>query len=413
MKTLKGFREFYPDPVPSKDAWSFGMRNWIFQSWKATARKYGFLEYDGPPLEPLDLYTRKSGDEIVGQLYNFVDKGDREVALRPEMTPTFARMVSQASTQYKKPMKWFSIPQLFRYERNQRGRLREHFQLNADIVGESSLAADAELIAFLIDVLRDLGLSHNEFRVKLSSRSAWIQFYQKHHGQPDKQYQFFQAVDKMDRLPEDIVTQQFEDVGIPLHLVKEFISSAQPVGDLIEVVNHLSHRGLSDYIQIDYQIIRGLAYYTGIVFEAFDCAGKFRAIAGGGRYDKLIHLLSDSKVDLPALGFGMGDVVLTELLIELQKAPNLEIQADVFFAIEDESFRPQSLAHIQWFRDKGHSVHFPLTPTKPDKQFKLASELNARCLVYIDPLNPHDLTFKILTTRQKLTGPRELISTLL
>ena len=172
MERLPGFRDFYPEPLPNQDVWSADTRTYIFDTWRAVCRRYGFREYDGPPLEPLDLYTAKSGAEIVGQLYNFTDKGDRAVALRPEMTPTLARMVAAHERNYKKPIKWFALPQLFRYERQQRGRLREHFQLNADIFGETDPAADAELIALLIDTLRALRLTAEDFVVRLSSRRS-------------------------------------------------------------------------------------------------------------------------------------------------------------------------------------------------------------------------------------------------
>src|SRR5215208_6841736 len=177
-KPLPGFRDFYPPDL--------ALRSHIFNTWRTVATRYGFEEYDGPPLEPLDLYTTKSGDEIVGQLYNFVDKGDRAVALRPEMTPTLARMVAAAERSYKKPIKWFAIPQLFRYERQQKGRLREHFQFNADIFGEADTAADAELIALLIDTLRSFGLTAEDFVVRLSSRNAWSEFFQRQNGDPAK-----------------------------------------------------------------------------------------------------------------------------------------------------------------------------------------------------------------------------------
>src|SRR5437667_11544483 len=166
LERLPGFRDFYPDPLPHEDVWSADARHYIFETWRAVARRYGFREYDGPPLEPLELYTKKSGAEIVGQLYNFTDKGDRAVALRPEMTPTLARMVAAHERSYKKPLKWFAIPQLFRYERAQKGRLREHFQLNCDIFGESDPSADAELIALLIDVLRSFGLTAADFVIR-------------------------------------------------------------------------------------------------------------------------------------------------------------------------------------------------------------------------------------------------------
>ena len=177
MDRLPGFRDFYPEPLPQADLWSADARQYIFDQWRGTARRYGFREYDGPPLESLELFTTKSGEEIVGQLYNFTDKGEREVSLRPEMTPTLARMVAAAERGYKKPLKWFALPQLFRYERQQKGRLREHFQFNADILGEKDPAADAELIALLIDTLRSFGLTEKDFVIRLSSRNAWQDFF--------------------------------------------------------------------------------------------------------------------------------------------------------------------------------------------------------------------------------------------
>ncbi|HKX61610.1 MAG TPA: ATP phosphoribosyltransferase regulatory subunit, partial [Verrucomicrobiae bacterium] len=165
IERLPGFRDFYPEPLPHPDVWSADARQHVFDTWRSCARRYGFREYDGPPLETLELYTTKSGGEIVGQLYNFQDKGEREISLRPEMTPTLARMVAAHERAYKKPIKWFALPQLFRYERQQKGRLREHFQFNADIIGETNPAADAEIIALLIDSLRSLGLGPDDFVV--------------------------------------------------------------------------------------------------------------------------------------------------------------------------------------------------------------------------------------------------------
>src|SRR5690242_20462587 len=198
MERLPGFRDFYPEPLPHADLWSAEARQYIFDKWRQAARTYGFREYDGPPLEPLELFTTKSGQEIVGQLYNFKDKGERDVALRPEMTPTLARMVAAHERGYKKPLKWYAIPQLFRYERPGKGRLREHFQLNADIIGESDPASDGELLALLIDTLRSFGLTEKDFVVRLSSRNAWHDYFVQHNGAPTKEYEFYQIVDKLE-----------------------------------------------------------------------------------------------------------------------------------------------------------------------------------------------------------------------
>jgi histidyl-tRNA synthetase len=317
MDRLPGFRDFYPEPLPNADQWSAAVRRHIFDGWRETARCYGFQEYDGPPLEPLELFTKKSGEEIVGQLYNFTDKGDRSIALRPEMTPTLARMVAAHARNYKKPVKWFAIPQLFRYERQQKGRLREHFQFNADVIGEADSSADSELIALLIDSLRALGLTSEDFVIRLSSRDAWKDFFESRSslaGQEEAAYEFYQAVDKLERDPPDQSQAKFEKLGLSHQEVTQFIQQAEPTAGLSVILDNLKARGLGDFVKVDYGVIRGLAYYTGVVFEAFDRKGEFRAIAGGGRYDNLVKLISGGKVDMPALGFGMGDVVLTELL---------------------------------------------------------------------------------------------------
>jgi histidyl-tRNA synthetase len=377
MERLPGFRDFFPEPLPAKDASSFGLRNHIFTHWRHTAQTYGFSEYDGPPLEELELYTTKSGSEIVGQLYNFVDKGDRAVALRPEMTPTLARMVAASERSYKKPIKWFTIPQLFRYERQQKGRLREHFQLNADIVGEMDPAADAELIALLIDTLRALGLTQDDFVIRLSSRNAWQDFFNARCSDAAKAYDFYQAIDKIEREKPEVTEEKLKALGISTAEVTSFIQGGAPTAELETVLRHLRSRKLDPFVEIDYSIIRGLAYYTGPVFEAFAKGALMRAIAGGGRYNNLIKLVSGGKVDLPALGFGMGDVVLADLLQEKKVVPKLHTRMDAFVLIEDESLRDESLGLVQQLREAGFATEFPLTPVKSDKQFKRALELNA------------------------------------
>lgn len=377
MERLPGFRDFYPEPLPHKDVWSADARQYIFGKWRDAARRYGFREYDGPPLEPLELFTTKSGEEIVGQLYNFKDKGDREIALRPEMTPTLARMVAAHERNYKKPIKWFAVPQLFRYERQQKGRLREHFQFNADIFGEQDPAADAELIALLIDTLRSFGLTAEDFVIRLSSRNAWNDYFTNRGGKAGQEYDFFQIIDKLERsAPEESQT-KLAALGFSLDDVNAFINSGTPTAELASIIANLTARGMGEFVKVDYKVIRGLAYYTGPVFEAFDRKGEFRAIAGGGRYDNLVKLISGGKVSLPALGFGMGDVVLLELLKARGLLPQFDAGVDVFVMIEDETLRPQSLKLVQDLRAAGHVVEYALTPTKPDKQFKRAQELKA------------------------------------
>ena len=403
MERLPGFRDFYPEPLPHTDVWSAAARQYIFDKWREMARRYNFREYDGPPLEPLELFTTKSGDEIVGQLYNFTDKGERNIALRPEMTPTLARMVAAHERQYKKPIKWFAIPQLYRYERQQKGRLREHFQFNADIIGENDASADAELISLLIDTLRSFGLTETDFVIRLSSRNAWQEFFERGKGNPASAYEFFQIIDKLERTSPDETEKKLSALGFSLTGVNQFIESGKPTTELESILQNVAARGLADFIKVDYRVIRGLAYYTGVVFEAFDCKGEFRAIAGGGRYNNLVKLISGGKVDLPALGFGMGDVVLLELLKARKLLPTFDSGVNVFVLIEDESLREPSLKLIQDLRAAGAGVEYALTPTKPDKQFKRAQELNAVYTARIEK----DSTVRIrnLKTREETLAP--------
>ena len=403
MKGLPGFRDFYPEPVPTPDSWSLDLRRHIFDTWRSTAERYGFREYDGPPIEELGLYTQKSGEEIVGQLYNFADKGDRNVSLRPEMTPTLARMAAAHTRNYKKPIKWFSIPQLFRYERQQKGRLREHFQLNADILGEENLAADAELIALLIDTLRDLNLTSDDFVIRLSSRRAWQEFFENGGGKEAEAYDFYQIVDKLEREDPAVSGERLAKLGFSYDQVNDFIEGGQPTEELSAIIGNIEARGLGDFIKVDYRIIRGLAYYTGPVYEAFDKRGKFRAIAGGGRYDHLVKLVSGGKTDLPALGFGMGDVVLAELLKDRGLVPPLGQALGAFVQITDETLRDPSLGLVQQLRQAGLATEYPLLKAKPDKQFKRALELKAKWLVTLQDAG--QAIVKNLETREELSLP--------
>jgi histidyl-tRNA synthetase len=374
--------------------WSADARQYIFSQWRGTARRYGFREYDGPPLEPLELFTLKSGQEIVGQLYNFKDKGDREIALRPEMTPTLARMIAAHERSYKKPVKWFAVPQLFRYERQQKGRLREHFQFNADIIGESDPAADAELAALLIDTLRALGLTEEDFVIRLSSRNAWHDFFVQKQGDPAREYDFYQVIDKLERETPEQSNEKLAAMGFSLAEVSAFIEKGEPTAELQAILNNLAARGLKDYVKVDYHVIRGLAYYTGMVFEA-----------GGGRYDNLIKLISGGKVDLPALGFGMGDVVLLELLRARERLPVFNAALDAFCLVEDETLRAHSLKVIQDLRSAGLAVDYSLTPAKSDKQFKRAQELKAAHTIKLERSPSGEVMAKVknLTKREEKT----------
>jgi histidyl-tRNA synthetase len=390
MQALNGFRDFYPD--------AFAQRNFIFEKWRCVAGRYGFVEYDGPPLESLDLFTKKSGDEIVGQLYNFVDKGERPVTLRPEMTPTFARMIAARHRDFKKPMKWMAVPQVFRYERPQKGRLREHYQLNCDIVGEESLSADVELMACLVDTLRSFGLTSKDFVIRMSDRQFWIDFL-KENGVPESEwYSKLQAIDKSEREKPEVTR---EKLGPLTDKIERIFAEGAPSERISTVVQGLKAMGLEDYIQVDFRIVRGLAYYTGIVFEAFDRSGEFRAIAGGGRYDSLLKNLCD--VDLPALGFGMGDVVLAELLKSKSLLPLIAKKIDYYVAIPDEKYREKALGLVHRLREVGKSVEYSLTAAKLGKQFEAAESRGAAKVVIVDVLSEEEkVSVKTVQTRDQV-----------
>src|SRR3954447_903189 len=317
MQALPGFRDFLPQDC--------GRRNYVFSTWREVGRRYGFVEWDGPVLEPTELYTKKSGPEIVGQLFNFTDKGEREVALRPELTPSLARVVAAHDREFKKPLKWFSIPHCFRYEKQQRGRLREHYQFNADIIGEASLDADAELIALCIDLLRAFGFTSDDIVVRISDREFWIDFLRAQNVPEEKWPDTLQIIDKSEREPREKTAQKLGPLAEPTFQILDGKGSSEKLNRLLD---GLRARGLIEFVKIDLGIVRGLAYYTGVVFEAFDRGGKLRALAGGGRYDNLIHHLSDGALASPAIGFAMGDVVLAELINEIP-ASKKELDAAV------------------------------------------------------------------------------------
>lgn len=391
---LPGFRDFYPKELAEREH--------VFRAWHTVARRFGFEQYDGPPLEPLELYTKKSGEEIVAQLYHFTDKGGREVALRPEMTPTFARMVAARANALRKPVRWYSLPQLFRYERQQKGRLREHFQLNVDIVGETDVAADAELVAVALDITRECGLTSADVVARVSDRrllnallSAW--------GVPDSAMAAtYAAIDKIEREPRDRLVERLTGAGVDAGTASRVLDAvtASELGSLLEsfrdtpavrlplermeqYLRLIAAHGLGDWVRFDLSIVRGLAYYTGIVFELFDRKGEFRAICGGGRYDSLLRDLGN--VDLPALGFGMGDVVLAELLRARGLMPSEHRGADFYIAAEDPVPDAEVVRLATALRELGASVEYSFRRGALGKQRKAAWSAEAKYIVEVRP----------------------------
>ena len=419
IRPLNGFRDFYPP--------SFAERAHIFAVWRRVAARYGFVEYDGPPLEPLELYTKKSGTEIVDQLYTFVDKGGRDVAMRPEMTPTVARMVAAQANALRKPVRWFSIPQLFRYERPGRGRLREHFQLNADIFGDGGPMADAELLALVVDMLREFGLTSSDVRVRVSDRRL-LDAVLRMLGHPaDRIPAIYAVLDKFDRQPRSVSTEKLlaagctsDEVEALFGLVAEsdggFFGRLQQYmpdgilqGDVAErflatqetlrMASLLLGEPAHAWMQLDLTIVRGLAYYTGLVFEVFDRKGELRAISGGGRYDGLMNALAD--VDMPAAGFGWGDVVLGELLRDRGLLPSTPLAPDYWVLASDEQDCHLVQRIAGELRRRGRRVEYALRPQQMSKQLKAAVSAGASKALVLDSDSPANATLRDLSSGEE------------
>lgn len=403
FQSLPGFRDVFPADM--------AVRQHITGAWRRIAHRYGFEEYDGPPLESLELYVAKSGEEIVGQLYAFTDKGGREVALRPEMTPTLARMIVAKGPSLRKPIKWFAIPQLFRYEKPQKGRLREHWQFNMDILGEADVAADAELLAAAIDTLRVFGLGPADFVARFSDRRLLAAILTHLAVSDERIPAVYAVIDKWERQPLAVSVEKLQAIGLSalaiealqaamaLHVAGAPIQGqlarfealcvehgwgdpaiTEAVARIKRYVEILEGYGLADFLRLDLTIVRGLAYYTGIVFELFDSKGELRAIAGGGRYDKLIETLGGEP--LPALGFGMGDVVLAELLRQRGLMPAFDRTADAYVVQDTPQVEPVVLGLTRHLREQGRRVERALSAQKGDKQLKAALAAGA-AIIYV------------------------------
>ena len=396
--TLPGFREFYPQECRR--------RNFIFDNWRRVAKAFNFKEYDSPVLEPLELYVEKSGEEIVGQLFNFEDRGGRAVALRPEMTPSLARLVGAKANSLKRPIKWFSIGEHYRYERPQKGRLRAFNQFNVDLLGEPSVSADAELIALLAESLKAFELTNSDFMIRLSDRTVWILLLSAQGLSETQTHSILGVIDKMERAGRDATLSGLlkvlnsdsaaEDLlqGIEalakvrdLAQLKEVFKSFDLSSDLQEQIENrlkdwadllegLRLRGVEPFIQIDFSIVRGLAYYTGFVFEAFEASGAGRALAGGGRYNDLVKKLCGQ--DLPAVGFAIGDVTLVDLLEEKGRLAIPEDVPDFIMIIGGEAERAVALSDAAVLRSSGYQVEYPLKDIGFGKQFKEADQKGAR-----------------------------------
>ena len=388
---VRGTRDFYPEDMR--------LRNWLFQKFHASSLSHGFEEYDSPIIEHEELYTRKQGEEITQQLYNFEDKGGRKISLRPEMTPSLARMVMARSGALPLPIKWYSIPQCWRYERTQRGRGREHYQWNVDIWGMEGIEADAELLSVMVHMFESVGLTHDDVVVRISSRKVLEEVLGALGIEGDSFTKTCVIVDKMDKLPEETVSAQLSDLGISdssittiqsvlsvteLPELRDMLSpDSMAVSELERLFQLLESYGISDWTTFDASVVRGLAYYTGPVFEAQDRGGELRAICGGGRYDKLIGTLGGR--DLPATGFGFGDMVIMELLSDKGLLPDISSRvSDVVFSM-DESLRGAAMEVSSKLRRAGRTVDLVLEPKKMKWVFKHAERTGADRLVMVMP----------------------------
>ncbi len=409
---VKGTRDFYPPDM--------AVRNWITDGWKRVSLRNGFEEYDGPIFEYLKMFQIKSGDEIVEQLFSFKDRGDRDLALRPEITPTLARMVNQQISSLPMPIKWFSVPRLFRAERPQKGRLREFFQWNVDIIGVEDVLADAEVIFCALDYLREIGLTPNDIVVKISSRKLLASILGK-TGIPEKRLDvLYPVLDKKDKVPagefKQMLSKRVADAKIAREIagfmeikaisdIKKIIEPDDKINEAVDKIavlfDWLKRMGVVEYCQFDLGIVRGLAYYTDIVYEIYDKRGELRAIGGGGRYDDLLKRFGGPNV--PATGFGMGDCVLGLMLEEKGLLKPKPQELDYFVAcVELERTQQDAVKIVAELRTKGYSADFSYKSASLSRQLKQASARNAKkCIIIGDELKNNELVVKNMTTSKQ------------
>lgn len=411
----RGMRDFYPEDVR--------LRNWLFGLWREVSESFGFEEYDGPVVEQEELYIRKSGEEIVGQLYNFEDKGGRRLALRPEMTPTLARMIIAKGSSLPRPIKWFSIPQCFRYERMSRGRKREHYQWNLDIVGVEDVTAEAEVIAAAVDFLRKTGLTDNDFRVFLSNRRLLATLL-KCKGLPDEKFgDVCLVIDKKTKETDETLAGMMKDLGLSPEMVESIFqvlrirtleeaeqilvgaeAPLEPLQETRRVFDCLSSYGVEGVCQFDISIVRGLLYYTGPVFEFYDSARKFRAICGGGRYDNLLESYGGERIT--AVGLGFGDVVITEILADKGLLPSFDRKLDYVVIPFSEKERKVATELSQSLRAKGKKVSTVLDVKKLRKSLADADRLGAEKVAIVAP---DELAVGKVVVRDMRTGEEKAV----
>ena len=417
IQPVKGTRDFYPAEM--------AVRNFIIDGWKKASLRNGFEEYDGPIFEYLKMFQIKSGDEIAEQLFNFTDRGGRSLAIRPEITPTLARMVNQKINSLPRPVKWFSVPRLCRAERPQKGRLREFFQWNIDIIGKADVLADAEVIFTAVDYLRQVGLTTDDIVVKISSRKLLAAVLQSIGIVQDKLDSLYTLLDKKTKLPletfnkmltEQVPDKKMADAIVAFMEVKKFSEIKKVVkvegvvnealGELGMLIHYLGLMGLEGYCIFDPSIVRGLAYYTGIVFEIYDRDNDLRAVCGGGRFDNLLRDFGGPAI--PATGMGMGDCVL-EILLREKGLLDDEIgqkQLDYFVANVEGSVPPEDevVKLIGKLRTAGFKADFSYKGGSLKKQLREASSASAKkCIIIGAEYENRELVVKDMTTGEQET----------
>lgn len=411
-------RDFYPEDMRR--------REWIEAAWTRASQCAGFLPWDGPILETLDLYKRKSGEEIVSQLFNVVTMGGAELAVRPELTPSLARMIAARQASLPRPIKWYSIGRMCRYERGQRGRLREFWQWNVDLLGVDSIAGDAEIISVALDGLALLGLGSQDVEVRLNSRSMLSAMLESLGADEESHPRIFAVADKKGKLSSADLDKQYDALRLPADVLSkvrklmdcqtldevdrlardsESASAIAEVEQLHRLIEYLTLLGKGGFVRFDIGIVRGLAYYTGPVFEIFDRQGELRALCGGGRYDRLMETMGGQP--MPACGFGMGDVVLGELLNERRLSPPVEPPVDFYVIPATEQVFPMTLQCAKILRQANYRVDYALRPISPGKALKKIGESGARWIAILgeNSNSPDQVRFRELSSRQEKTIP--------
>ena len=407
VRSVKGTRDFYPEDM--------AVRRWMFDVIRDVSARFGYQEYDGPCLEFIDLYAAKSGEELVKeQAFVFSSPGDDMLTLRPELTPTLARMVAQKQYKIPFPLRWWSIGPFWRYENPQRGRTREFFQWNIDLVGTESSVADAEIIAVAATFFKEIGLTSQQVKIYVNNRRLMEKAFAEVDIQKNLRPKVFRVVDKLEKLSEKEWLTYAKDSGLSENQVSGLIDLVtneniwQESEELRELFRHLSYFNVSEYIEYNPRVIRGLDYYTGTVFEAFEIGGQSRAILGGGRYDNLVADVGG--IRLPGVGFAMGDVVMELVLrdagVSLDHMGNTP---EVVVTVFDESTLIESMFTAGVLRKAGFKTVLYPEADKLGKQFKYADRLNIPVAVILGPdeIASGQVALKNLKTREQVIIDRE------